>query len=60
MLEPARVEQRLVFEIEQRRQPRLLVCQHFVGALAQHIEYLLAARNIYVALLASRPACNFR
>ena len=37
-----------------------LVRAHRHAALAQHIEYLLAARNIYVGLLASRSACNCR
>ena len=39
---------------------RELVGAHRHAALAQHIEYLLAAGNIYVALLASRPACDCR
>ena len=39
---------------------RELVRAHRHAALAQHIEYLLAARNIHVGLLASRSACNCR
>src|SRR3546814_13964397 len=35
MVEPPRVEQRLVFAVEERRQPRALMLEHVVRALAQ-------------------------
>ena len=37
---------------------RELLGAHGHATLAQYIEYLFATGNIYIALLASRPACN--
>jgi hypothetical protein len=42
------------------KRKRELIDAHRHAALAQHIEYLFAAWNIYITLIASRPARNDR